>query len=45
MSKHYSPTRRDNYRATEGKRRALHNERTLARTNKTLTRAITGGTK
>jgi hypothetical protein len=45
MTKHYSPTRRDNYRATESKRRALHNERTLARTSKTLARAIAGGTK
>ena len=43
MTKHYSPTRRDNYRLTESKRRALHNERTLARNTKTLARAIAGG--
>lgn len=45
MTKHYSPTRRDTYRAAETKRRTLHSERTLARTTKTLTRTIAGGTR
>jgi hypothetical protein len=45
MTKHYSPTRRDNYRTAESKRRALHTERTLARTTKTFARAIAGGAK
>ena len=45
MSKHYSPTRRDNYRLTETKRRKLHNERSVARSTKTLARAIAGGSK
>jgi len=45
MTKHYSPTRRDTYRAAETKRRTLHTQRTLARTTKTLARTIAGGTR
>jgi len=45
MTKRYSPTRRDAYVSAEGKRKAIRQERTLARTTKTLARAIAGGAR
>ena len=45
MTKHYSPTRREAYVSAERKRKALRQERTFARTNKTLARAIAGGAR
>ena len=43
MTKHYSPNRRDAYVSAERKRKAIRQERTLARTSKALARAIVGG--
>jgi len=45
MTKHYTPARREAYVSAERKRKAIRQERTLARTTKTLARAIAGGAR
>ena len=45
MSKHYTSTRREQYRAAEGKRRAIADERRAARAMKLRARVMDGGKK
>jgi len=45
MTKHYSPNRRDAYVSAERKRKAMRQERTLARASKTRARTLAGGIK
>lgn len=43
MAKHYSPTRRDAYRANEVKRAEIKGSRKVARQNKVARRQFEGG--
>lgn len=43
MAKHYSPTRREVYRATETKRREVSSERRQARRDKSARRQFESG--